>query len=415
MSRGYAQPAPQGNGGPSRETLEARVSVNPQDIEAHVLLAKGHLDSGNPAAALPHLKAAAELRPDAGPLVFQYGVTRLETGDVEGAYTTLNGLARREPRELATRAYLTRVCALLGKPAETREHLSVLRREAPNEAMLHAQLVEWTAAAAVPEVALEQIAFTLPLALPAAQKGRVLYMESFAHNKLKQREQAMASLRRAIAVDGSQSRYYSLLLTLQGASGMKGIDLPLLREAMQRFPTSPDLLLLTGLYNLETEEYNAVRQIANRMDVVAPGSAESQLLRGHLHLVNFEFAEAAQRFQAALEKGMDTPHLHHHLGKAHEKRGEFSLALKHYEQALAIDPNRPDLLFDLAQLRLNLGEPAQAASLGERLLPLDPANARVHKLMADIARAKGDAEALRRHLAEFKRLSIEAQATRKAQ
>ncbi|MCW5963827.1 MAG: tetratricopeptide repeat protein, partial [Bryobacterales bacterium] len=255
----------------------------------------------------------------------------------------------------------------------------------------------------------------LPLTLPSVQEGRVLFMESVAHNKLNQREQAMASLQKAIAADGSQPRYYSMLLTLQGANGMKGIDVPMLRQAMQRFPTSPELLLLTGLYNLETEEYNSVRQIAGRMDVVAPGSAESQLLRGHLHLVNFEFEEATQRFQGALEKGMDTPHVHHHLGKAQEKRGEFSLALKHYEQALGMDPDRPDLLYDLAQLRLNLGEVAQAALLGDRLLSLDAANARVHKLLADIARAKGEADAVRRHLAEFKRLSIEAQATRKVQ
>ncbi len=380
-----------------------------------MLLAKGHLDGGNAAAALPHLKAAAELRPDAGPLVFQYGITRLEAGDVEGAYETLIGLARRDPQELATRAYLARVCALLAKPDEVREHLSLVRRGAAGEALLHAQLVEWIATAKVPEVALEQIAYTLGLTLPSPRQGRILLLKSFVHNQLKQPDEAMESLRQAITVDGGQPQYYSLLLTLQGAGGMKGIDVKLLREAVQRFPTSVDLLLLTGLYNLELEEYNSVREIARRMDVVAPGSAEGQLLRGHLHLVNFEFDQATQYFQGALDKGMNTPHLHHHLGKAQEKRGQFVEAIKHYEAALAADGNRPELLFDLAQLRLNMGETAQAATLAERLLQLDAKSVRVHKLLADIARSQGDVQQTQKHLAEFKRLSIEAQATRKAQ
>ncbi|MCU0228838.1 MAG: tetratricopeptide repeat protein [Bryobacterales bacterium] len=407
-----AQGQPVAAGAPSREVLEARVQANPRDLEALVLLAKGFLDGGNPAAALPYLKAAAELRPDAGPLVFQYGATRLETGDVEGAYQTLLGLARRDPQELATRAYLARACALLAKPEELREHLSVIRRGAPGEAMLHVQLVEWTATAKAPEVALEQIAYTLGLSLPTPRQGRLLLLKGFAHNQLNQRAEAIESLRRAIAVDASEPRYYSVLLTLQGADGMKGIDPNLLREAVQRFPAAVDLLLLTGLYNLELEEYQSVREIARRMDVVAPGSAEGQLLRGHLHLVNFEFDQAAQYFQGALDKGMNTPHLQQHLGKAHEKRGDFPKAIQHYEAALAADAKRLELLLDLAQLRLNLGEHGRAAELAAVLLPLDTDNPRVHKLLADIARAGGDAEQARKHLREFKRLSLQAQGTR---
>lgn len=394
--------------------LEARVKANPRDLEALVMLAKGHLDAGNPVAALPHLKAAAELRPDAGPLVFQYGITLLDTGDVEGSYATLSALARREPAELATRAYLSRICALLGKSDELREHLAVVRRAAPREAMLHAQLVEWTATANTPDVALEQIAFTLPLPLTNPQKGRVYFLESFAHNKRGQRAAAIDSLRKAIAADGSHPQFYSVLLTLQGTEGMNNMDVALLREAMHRFPASPDLLLLKGLYNLEAEEYNSVREIAGRLDIVAPGSAEGHLLRGHLHLVNFEFEQAARYFRAALEKGMNTPHLNHHLGKAHEKRGDFATAVNHYETALKMDPDRPELLLELAQLRLNLGEAAAAAALAQQLVALDAGNARVHKLLADIARSQGDSAAMRKHLAEFKRLSVEAQATKTA-
>jgi tetratricopeptide (TPR) repeat protein len=405
---------PQNLAPPSRELLEARVQANPQDVEAHVMLARGHLEAGNPAAALPHLKTASELLPRASPLVFQYGVARLETGDVEGAYETLNALAAREPGEVATRAYLTRVCALLQRPDEARQHLAVVRTTAPNQPMLHVQLVEWTATAKVPEVALEQIEFTQRYALPDPAMARVHFLASFARNQLNQRDLAIDSLRKAIELDGSQPRYYSMLLTLQGSDGMRNIDVDMLRNAVRRFPVSADLLLLTGLYNLEMDEFRSVSEIARRLDIVAPGSAEAVLLRGHLSLVNMQFDEAAQYFQTALDKGMNTPHLHHQLGKASEKNGDFQAALRHYAQALAMDTARPALLMDFAQLQHNLGHTALARDLALRLLPMQPENPRVHKLLADIARAEGDTVLAREHLSEFKRLSVKAQATRKA-
>ena len=280
--------------------------------------------------------------------------------------------------------------------------------------MLHAQLVEWIATARVPEVALEQIAFTLPLALSNTQKARVLFLRSVAHSQLKQHDPAIASLEQAISLDDSKPEYYSVLLTLQGSNGMKHMDVTMLRQAVHRFPVSADLLLLTGLYNLEMEEYNSVREVAMRLNRVAPGSAHAQLLLGHLRMVAFEYAEAVKHFQDALGNGMDTPHLQYQLAKAFEKNGDYPQAIQHYQASHAMDAGRPDMLFDFAQLRLNLGTPDEAASLATTLLSLEPANPRVHKLLGDIARSQGKAADARKHLEEFKRLSVQQQATRKA-
>jgi tetratricopeptide (TPR) repeat protein len=393
--------------------MEARLKANPADLEALVLLAKSYLDAGEPQKALPFLKSAAELRPDAGPLVFQYGATQLETGDIEGAYRTLTALSRREPNEAATRAYLVRTTSRLNKPAETREHLAVLRRLVPADPLFHAQLVEWIATEGDPIVATEQVAFTLRLPLDARRKGRVHLLEAFAHNRAGDAASAIRSLRDAIALDDSQSNYYAMLFTLQGASGMRNVDVAMLKQAVQRFPASKDLLLITGLVNIDNQEYRAVREIAGRLDIVSPGSSEAMLLRGHLALANNEFAEAARLFNTALERGMRTAHVLHNLGLAQQKSGGTAEALGSYAKALELEPARADLLFDYASLLLNTGDTALASTLAERYLPLAASEPRAHKLLADIERKRGNREQAAKHLAEFKRLSIEAQATRR--
>lgn len=394
--------------------MEARLKVNPSDLEAQVMLAKIYLDGGEPRKALPHLKAAAELRPDAGPLVFQYGVTQLDTGDVEGAYRTLTALSQRDPNEAATRAYLVRATSRLNKPAETREHLSVLRRLVPADGLFHAQLVEWTATEGDPKVATEQAAFTLRLPLEPRPKGRVRLLEAFAFNRSGDSEAAIRSLREAIALDDSQPNYYAMLFTLQGASGMRNVDVAMLKQAVQRFPASKDLLLITGLVNLDNQEYRAVREIAGRLDIISPGSAEGMLLRAHLALANNEFSESARLFQATLERGMRTAHVLHNLGLAEEKSGDTQQAVVHYAKALELEPARAELLFDYAALLLKLGDAAGAKPLALRYASLAQGEPRAHKLLADVERKQGNREAAAKHLAEFKRLSIETQSTRRS-
>jgi predicted Zn-dependent protease len=408
-----AAPSATQNPDPNRAAMEARLKANPADLEAIILLAKSYLDAGEPQKALPFLKSAAELRPDAGPLVFQYGATQLETGDAEGAYRTLTALSQREPNEAATRAYLVRTTSRLNKPVETREHLTVLRRLVPGDPLFHAQLVEWIATEGDPTVATEQVAFTLGLPLDARRKGRLRLLEAFAHNRAGDSGSAIRSLRDAIALDGAQPNYYAMLFTLQGASGMRNVDVAMLKQAVQRFPASKDLLLITGLVNIDNQEFRAVREIAGRLDIVSPGSAEAMLLRGHLALANNEFAEGARLFNTALERGMRSAHVLHNLGLAQQKSGSSAEALDSYAKALELEPARTDLLFDYASLLLNTGDTAMAFTLAERYLPLAASEPRAHKLLADIERKRGNREAAAKHLAEFKRLSIEAQATRR--
>jgi len=400
---------------PNQALLEARIAANPADAEAHFYLARIFLDNRDTKNALLHLKAAATLRPDFGPVVFQYGATQLETGDIEGGYQTLRALAAREPDEAATRAYLVRATSHLNKPEETREHLAALRRLAPTDALFHAQLVEWTATEGDPQVALDQIRFTLTLALDKRRMARVRMLESLSYNRLGDTRAAITSLQQAIELDDSNPNYYAVLFTVQGTQRMRDIDIPLLKLAVQRFPTSKELLLITGLLNLENQEYRSVREIVNRLDAVAPGSAEGAMLRGHLALAANDFSAASQRFAEALDRGMTTQHVLHNLGLAQQKSGDNMEALASFAQALKLEPARPELLFDYAKLLLNTGDPAAAEDLAIRFAGIAANDARAYKLLADIERKLGKREEAVKHLAEFKRLSIEAQATRQSQ
>jgi tetratricopeptide (TPR) repeat protein len=73
--------------------------------------------------------------------------------------------------------------------------------------------------------------------------------------------------------------------------------------------------------------------------------------------------------------------------------------------ALKLDPRSAAALTTLGYVRMVEGRLAEAAQAGEAALAVEPAHAPAHRVLAEVARARGDETAVRRHLAALVRLS----------
>jgi len=171
------------------------------NFSAHVREAQAQLDGGHFAEALPHLEAAARLRPEDSPTLFNLGVAQLETGRTELAFQTLSGLAAREPSETATKSYLVRAAARLKNPEAVRTNLADLRKLAATDGPLHAQLAEWLFEDEGSEMAREQIEFALRLPLPPAQGARLHYLAGRLEHRRKEDTKAIQEFEKAIALN----------------------------------------------------------------------------------------------------------------------------------------------------------------------------------------------------------------------
>ena len=158
---------------PQIARLEKLIQTDPTNAGAHAMLGQIHLDARRPEKALRHLEIAVKLKPADPATVFLLGVAQLETGRDAQAFDTFSKLAARAPADVATKAYLVRAALRVKKADVARANLSALRRLAPNEGLLHAQVAEWCAAEEGAEASLEQIRFTLGLPLPALNQARV--------------------------------------------------------------------------------------------------------------------------------------------------------------------------------------------------------------------------------------------------
>ena len=102
-------------------------------------------------------------------VLFDQAVAQLDAGKPAEAFALFSQIARREPNELGTRAYM-------GNTAAARTNLDLLRRLAASDSGLHAQLAEWCAPGRNVELGVDQVRYALKLEQLAPQKARLYYL-----------------------------------------------------------------------------------------------------------------------------------------------------------------------------------------------------------------------------------------------
>jgi tetratricopeptide (TPR) repeat protein/mono/diheme cytochrome c family protein len=114
-----------------------RLTVDPDDIEAHSRL--GHLlvGEGRASAALPHLEAARRRRPDAWGVLHNLGVALTALGRYPEAVADFREALALDPASPATRQSLATALALLGRPEEAVVQYEAALALRPDDADAH--------------------------------------------------------------------------------------------------------------------------------------------------------------------------------------------------------------------------------------------------------------------------------------
>lgn len=133
---------------------------------------------------------------------------------------------------------------------------------------------------------------------------------------------------------------------------------------------------------LEVElSYGTVRLDRSLVQWVVPGTdaeiAAQRRAAGHFEkaaglMAAHRFAEAAERYRAALALVPDDPNLLNNLGSALANLGDLDRASAAYERALEAAPDHRVARLNLSQLRLETGDPAAARAHLERLRASSP-------------------------------------------
>ena len=114
-----------------------RLTIDPEDVEAHGRLGHILVGEGRAGEALPHLEAARRRRPDAWGVLHNLGVAQTALGKYPEAVTSFRTALARNPSYAPTHQSLATTLALLGRFEESVVHYEAALALRPDDADAH--------------------------------------------------------------------------------------------------------------------------------------------------------------------------------------------------------------------------------------------------------------------------------------
>jgi len=221
---------------------------------------------------------------------------------------------------------------------------------------------------------------------------QALHYRAYLEWQLGQRDAAIESARRALALNADSTEIAARLGYYLAQSGRPGAAASLLEPYSRR--REPDVDVMTALavaYASVDRTADAVAAFGRVLEF-DPSNALAVLNRGRVLIQAGRTAEARAAFQRALQLDPSLGLAHVSLGLLASQDGRTEDALAEWRRALELDPRAYEALFDLAVTLLQQGRIAEARPYVERYLrdapPTEAANvARLRSLARATTRA----------------------------
>jgi Tfp pilus assembly protein PilF len=126
----------------AERTLKMLLARDPQDAEAHARLGRMYLDAAEPAAAEPHVKAAAELRPRDPAAQILLGEFHYQRGEPQEALVAFGKALRSKPEHSDANAWLGILAHEGDRPIEAQRFLERAISFDPNHAVARYYLAQ---------------------------------------------------------------------------------------------------------------------------------------------------------------------------------------------------------------------------------------------------------------------------------
>lgn len=289
--------------------LRAVVEGQPQNLTAHLWLAKALAGQGRAREALRVYERAIGLPGDRGEAILEAVDLAVSSG------------SREEARRL----------------------LGAARRTADNRASLHVArgtLAQADGRTALAERELRSALAMDPASFPALSRLLDVLIAS------RRARAALPPLRDAARRLPGSARHQALLGEAWLAAGDPAAAEPLLARALELAPDSAAVRLDLARAQMGARKVDeAIRTLAP-----APPSVERDILLGAARSMQGRWAEAADHYRSALQQGSPTPELLNGLGWAQLKLGRAREAAGLFDRSLTLDRHQPEISRLLAQI-----------------------------------------------------------------
>ena len=310
--------------------LAAFLSARPDDPAALHRAGALWLLGGDPARALPHLRAAVGLAPGLADARLALGQALGQLGRAEEALVQLAAAARSAPARYEAPYLAAAVLDRAGRLGEAVEKAAEAVALAPGEAGLRRYF------------------------------GRLLL-------RVEHWPEAQAELERALRLGYRED---PAIFADLGAALLGQERLRAARAAYERHrslaPDDPETLLQLGYLDWRAGDHAASEKRLGEAISLDPGLRRAHHFLGLTALRRLDLDGAEAAFRRALEAGEDFPEAWFHLGKIALRRGDPAAAADHFETAIRHAPDYAEAYYQLGFARRRLGDPEGAASALER-------------------------------------------------
>ncbi|AMY71851.1 sulfotransferase [Frigidibacter mobilis] len=339
---------------------EQMIAANPRIAEVHYQVALIFTEAGRPARALPHLQAAAALRP-AEPAIWRLWAAAVALiAEPEGEATFLAALKRStlppavklrlQDRFTPGHKYVPDVPPALR--AEVRKVMPLMQagRFAEAELLAASLLSRHPRSAAAANL----------LATAQARQGKIAA--------------AVAAYGKAAALDPEDAEPLNNLGQVLMEAGRLTEALEAFRGAVIAAPCMGPALVNLAKAMQRSGKCAAALPYAERAARLDPNDPVPLVTLGNLHTLMRDFDTAESALRRALALAPARPDALALMGQALSRLGRDDEAMQHYDRALALLPDLPLAISGKAGLLQTLGRFDEAEPWFRRAFALDPAN-----------------------------------------
>lgn len=349
--------------GKARGILTEAVSLNPDLVEAALLLAELKIRAGDISSTVAFLKQFIQQRPQVAQgwlLLAEAYRAQNNLDDALGVYRKFEELFPKSP-EVALQTGL--VCLQQGKNDDARKAFEKAIDLSPGYLPALDQLVGLDAAEKQYAAALQRVGKEVE---KNPKQAELRFLQAKIFLAVRDMAQAEAALRKAVELQPDFHAAYFLLAQLYVNSNQRQRAMEELFTVVAKNPKDFSSLMLIGMIYDHEKDYNAACDAYEKLLVVNPkfGPALNNLAylySEHLGKLDraYELANKARELQPRDSFTADT------LGWILYKKGQYSTALNLLRETANKLPTEPDVQFHLAMTHYMMGEeePARAAFL----------------------------------------------------
>lgn len=336
--------------------FQRALRFDPKNFYAHYNLALALRHKGLYREALEQLEKARAIRPDLIEARNLKGQLQFQSNDFDAAEETFKEAAE-EGSDVLALYNLGIVYKKQGKLAEAKAAFLKARQNAGETeigalsshqlGLIHATQGDYANAA----IYMQQAAKIQP-------NGKYFYNLAMVQYRLKQTEQALNSLEKAVNAGHENPRTYQYIARLYAEMGQNTRAIAAINQALQQAPMDTELLSQLADLQINQAQWTQAQKTLHQLLEVSTRTAEKadalyNLGRIYIELRLYDKAEEALRKSYNLNPGREEALIA--LGQTFISQGQGHKAISLYREALKLNPDNLALLKALGGLYLDLG------------------------------------------------------------